>query len=95
MKKFATAAKVATATMTDAAGSQTLEVRKDKDNNYYAKSSAVEGMWKTLPNSAMPGQGPGRFPQQEALRFRFQRPDEGRIEGRDVRQERRQVDVRL
>ena len=32
--------------MTDAGGNQTLEVRKDKDKNYYAKSSAVEGVYK-------------------------------------------------
>jgi hypothetical protein len=45
-KKFAAAAKVSTATVTDAGGDQTLEVRKDKDNNYYAKSSGVEGVYK-------------------------------------------------
>ncbi|HKE24275.1 MAG TPA: DUF4340 domain-containing protein [Bryobacteraceae bacterium] len=45
-KKFAGATKVATATVTDAGGPQTLEVRKDKDNNYYAKSSVVEGVYK-------------------------------------------------
>jgi len=45
-KKFAAASKVATATVTDSSGSQSLEVRKDKDNNYYAKSSVVEGVYK-------------------------------------------------
>ncbi|MGD0499778.1 MAG: DUF4340 domain-containing protein [Bryobacteraceae bacterium] len=50
-KKFATAAKVGTATVTDAGGSQTLEIRKNKDNNYYAKSSAVEGIWKTASDT--------------------------------------------
>ncbi len=45
-KKFAAGAKVATATVTDAGGTQTLDVRKDKDKNYYAKSSAVEGVYK-------------------------------------------------
>ena len=45
-KKYAAAAKVASATVTDNNGAQTLEVRKDKDNNYYAKSSAVEGIYK-------------------------------------------------
>ena len=47
VKMFAGAGKVATATVTDAAGSQTLEIRKDKDKNYFAKSSVVEGAWKT------------------------------------------------
>ncbi len=43
---FASGTKVATATVTDNSGTQTLEVRKDKDKNYYAKSSAVEGVYK-------------------------------------------------
>jgi len=45
-KKFAAAAKVATATVADSNGDQTLEVRRDKDSNYYAKSSGVEGVYK-------------------------------------------------
>src|SRR5471030_2719762 len=36
-KKFTAAAKVATATVTDASGTQTLEVRRDKDKNVFAK----------------------------------------------------------
>jgi Domain of unknown function (DUF4340) len=51
-KKFAAAAKVATATVTDASGTQTLEVRKDKDKNVYAKGSAVEGMYKVAADIA-------------------------------------------
>lgn len=43
---FASAARVAVASVSDAAGTQTLEVRRDKDKNYYAKSSAVEGVYK-------------------------------------------------
>ena len=43
---FAVGTRVATATVADASGTQTLEVRKDKDKNYYAKSSAVEGIYK-------------------------------------------------
>jgi hypothetical protein len=43
---FASGTRVATATVTDASGTQTLEVRKDKDKNYYAKGSAVEGIFK-------------------------------------------------
>ena len=42
----ASAAPVATARVTDAVGTQQIEVRKDKDKNYYAKSSAVEGVYK-------------------------------------------------
>jgi hypothetical protein len=43
---FAGAPKVADVTVTDNSGSQTMEVRKDKDKNYYARSSAVEGIYK-------------------------------------------------
>jgi hypothetical protein len=51
-KKFATAAKVATAAVTDAGGTQTLEVRKDKDKNVYAKGSAVDGVYKVAADIA-------------------------------------------
>jgi len=46
---FASGARVAVATVADASGTQTLEVRvagKDKDKTYYAKSSAVDGIYK-------------------------------------------------
>jgi hypothetical protein len=49
---FAGGTKVATATITDPSGTQTLEIRssgKDKDKTYYAKSSVVDGVWK-VPN---------------------------------------------
>jgi ribosomal protein L12E/L44/L45/RPP1/RPP2 len=41
---FASAARVALASVTDAAGTQTLEVRKTKDNKYLARGSAAEGI---------------------------------------------------
>jgi hypothetical protein len=43
---FTAAAKLATATLADDKGSQSLEIRKAKDNSYLAKSSAVEGIFK-------------------------------------------------
>jgi len=43
---YAGGTKVATASVTDASGTQSIEVRKDKDKNYYAKSSAVDGIYK-------------------------------------------------
>jgi hypothetical protein len=43
---FASGTKVAIATVTDSSGTQTLEIRKDKDKNYYAKGSAAEGIFK-------------------------------------------------
>ncbi len=43
---FASGTQVAVAKVTDASGTQQIEIRKDKDKNYYAKSSAVEGFHK-------------------------------------------------
>jgi hypothetical protein len=43
---FSAGVRVALAAVTDATGTQQIEVRKDKDKNYYAKSSAVEGIYK-------------------------------------------------
>lgn len=45
-KAFAAGTKVATITTADSAGTETLEVRKGKEKDYYAKSSAVEGIAK-------------------------------------------------
>ena len=45
---FSIGTRVALAGVTDSAGTQEIEVRKDKDKNYYAKSSAVEGIYKVL-----------------------------------------------
>lgn len=44
--KFAAAVLVGTANATDASGRQSIEIRKDKDGNFFAKSSAVEGVHK-------------------------------------------------
>ncbi len=43
---FASGTQVAVAKVTDAAGAQQLVVRRDKDKNYYARSSVVEGVYK-------------------------------------------------
>jgi Domain of unknown function (DUF4340) len=43
---FSTGNRVAVAVVTDASGTQQIEVRKDKDKNYYARSSVVEGIYK-------------------------------------------------
>ncbi len=45
-KAFAAGTKTATATLTDSSGNQSIELRKDKDNNYYAQSSVVAGIYK-------------------------------------------------
>lgn len=43
---FAKASRVAVARVTDSSGTQQLEVRRDKDKNYYGSSSIVEGIHK-------------------------------------------------
>src|SRR5579862_2431268 len=43
---FASGSKLAVVGVADAAGTQQMEVRQDKDKNYYAKSSAVDGIYK-------------------------------------------------
>jgi hypothetical protein len=45
---YATGAPVAIARVTDAAGTQQLQIRKDKENNYYATSSEIEGAHKVV-----------------------------------------------
>ena len=51
-KRFASATRVALASVTDAGGTQTLEVRRDKDKNVFAKGSAVEGVYKVAADLA-------------------------------------------
>src|SRR5579872_6781860 len=43
---FSAGTRVALATVTDNSGTQQIDIRKDKDKNYFAKSSAVEGIFK-------------------------------------------------
>jgi hypothetical protein len=43
---FFTSERVAIAMVTDSGGTQQLEVRRDKDKNYFARSSVVEGVFK-------------------------------------------------
>lgn len=80
--KFGGAAVVATAKATDAAGTQTIEVRKDKDGNFYAKSSAVEGVHKL---AADVGEGVNKTLDDFRNRklFDFGWTDPGRIEVKD------------
>ncbi len=50
--EFAAASKVGSVTLTDDKGPQTIEFRKGKDEAYYAKSSAVEGLYKVAADAA-------------------------------------------
>jgi len=79
---FTSAAPVATAKVTDGSGTQELQVRKDKAGDYYAKSSVVEGVWKSTSEL---GDGLNKtvddFRNKKLLDFGFDDPN--RIEVHD------------
>jgi hypothetical protein len=81
-KAFAGAAKVATATVTDASGTRTLEVRKDKDKNYYAKSSAIDGVYKVAADvgDAL-DKGVDDFRNKKVFDFGFSDPSKVDVKG--------------
>jgi len=82
-KKFAAAAKVATVTVTDAAGTQTIEVRRDKDKNVFAKSSAVEGLYKTNADLADAlDKGVDDFRNKKLFDFGFSDPGTVTVQGK-------------
>ncbi|MGO9895356.1 MAG: DUF4340 domain-containing protein [Bryobacteraceae bacterium] len=73
--KFAAATPVATASITTASGTQSIEVRKDADNNYYAKSSAVEGVYKTTTDVGEAlNKNPEDFRNKKLFEFGFSDP---------------------
>jgi hypothetical protein len=75
-KSFASASKVATATVTDAGGSQTLEIRKDKDKNVFAKSSVLGGAFKTSADLAdAADKGLDDFRNKKLFDFGFSDPN--------------------
>ena len=81
-KKFAAAAKVASVTVTDAGGTQTIEVRRDKDKNVFARSSAVEGLYKTNADLADAlEKGVDDFRNKKVFDFGFSDPSKVDIKG--------------
>ena len=83
VKKFAAAGKVATATITDAGGTQTIEVRRDKDKNVFAKSSAVEGVYKTNADLAEALEKPvDDFRNKKLFDFGFSDPSKVEVQGK-------------
>ncbi|HMD50828.1 MAG TPA: DUF4340 domain-containing protein, partial [Bryobacteraceae bacterium] len=71
---FASGTPVAVAKFTDPSGTQTIEIRKSKDD-YYAKSSVVEGVYK-IPAETGTGvdKGLDDFRQKKLLDFGFNDP---------------------
>lgn len=78
---FGSAISVATAKVTDASGTQELQVRKNKDV-YYAKSSAVEGVYKVGSDLGLAlDKSVDDFRNKKLFDFGFNDPD--KIELRD------------
>ena len=81
-KQFAAAAKVATVTVTDAGGTQTMEIRRDKDKNVFAKSSAVEGLYKANADLADAlDKGVDDFRNKKVFDFGFSDPSRVEVKG--------------
>ena len=78
---FASGTQVATVKTTDASGTQQLEVRKNKDD-YYAKSSAVEGAYK-VTNDVGTGVDKGLDDFRNKKLFDFGFNDPNKIEMHD------------
>jgi hypothetical protein len=82
-KKFPAATKVATVTVTDARGTQTLEVHRDKDKNVFARSSAVEGVYKTNSDLADAlEKGVDDFRNKKVFDFGFSDPSQVTVQGK-------------
>ena len=82
-KKFGAAGKVATVTVTDAGGTQTIEVRRDKDKNVFAKSSAVEGLYKVNADLADAlEKGVDDFRNKKLFDFGFSDPSKVEVQGK-------------
>lgn len=79
---FAKAEPVATVKVTDAAGAQELEVRKTKENDYYAKSSVVDGIHK-IASTVGEGVDKGLSDLRNKKLFDFGFNDPTKIEVRD------------
>ena len=79
---YAAAPKVATATVTDSAGTQTIEVHKGKDNAYYAKSSVADGVYKVAGDLDGLDKAADDFRSKKLFDFAFNDPTKLDISGK-------------
>ncbi len=82
-KQFNISAPLATVTVTDNSGTQKLEVRKNKDNKYYAKSSVVEGFHLVPDDAGKSFEKPAEDYRNKKL-FDFGFNDPTRVEFKDA-----------
>ena len=81
-EQFAKGEKVGAASTTDSQGTQTLEIRKGKNNGYYAKSSAVAGIYKVAGDIGDSiGKGVDDFRNRKLFDFGFNDPSKIDIGG--------------
>ncbi len=81
-KQFAGAPPLASVALTDAAGTQRLDVRKNKEGKYYAKSSVVDGFHLLLDETGKAFDKPaGELRNKKVFDFGFSDP--GKVEYRD------------
>ncbi|HXA48889.1 MAG TPA: DUF4340 domain-containing protein [Candidatus Acidoferrum sp.] len=81
-KKFAGGAKVAVVTVTDAGGTQTLEVRRDQEKNVYARSSVVDGVYKAnIDLGDAVDKGVDDFRNKKVFDFGFSDPNKVDLKG--------------
>ncbi len=81
-EQYAKGEKVGVASTTDAQGTQTLEVHKGKNNSYYAKSSAVAGIYKVAGEIGDSiGKGADDFRNKKLFDFGFNDPSQLDIDG--------------
>jgi len=78
---FAVSPKIADVIVTDNSGPQSIEVRKDKDKNYYAKSSVVEGIYKVPADlgDAL-DKAPDDFRSKKLFEFGFSEPSKVQLQ---------------
>ena len=81
-ERFNKGARIATAKVTDAAGVEQMEVRKTPEGDYYARSSAVDGIHK-ITNSVAEGMDKGVDDLRNHKLFDFGFSEPNRIEFKD------------
>jgi hypothetical protein len=79
---YSSAPKVATVTVADANGTQSIELHKDKDNSYYAKSTAVTGIYKVTGDIGKTAdKGVNDFRSKKLFDFGFGDPSYLEVQG--------------
>ena len=95
-KEFAARRKDGTATVTDNSGTETLEIRKSKNGSYYAKSSAVPGVYKLAGEIGDSfGKTAEDYRDKKLFDFGFMDPTRLEINGKRLPQGRRPLAQRL